>query len=116
MSEKGIRELAKEKFACSQCRGSRRVVTIGGIEAECKACRGFGTWGITIEEIAAFAESIVEQCAKVADEHADRNRQFAEGFDKRDQQVMVDRALANKAEAERIAKDIRSRWQRREGQ
>lgn len=64
MSEKGIRELAKEKFACSQCHGSRRVVTIGGIEAECKACRGFGIWGITIEEIAAFAESIVEQCCK----------------------------------------------------
>lgn len=113
MSEKGIRELAKEKFACSQCRGSRRVVTIGGIEAECKACRGFGTWGITIEEIAAFAESIVEQCCKAVCEYCNKPDKWKSAV--REGEHWIHHAL-NYSAAECQAAAIRSRWQRGEGQ
>lgn len=116
---RGIRELA-EQFKCTHCAGSGRVMMGALTSVICSTCDGFGTRRIKLSDLADFAESIVEQCAQIAEMEPE-----LPGEPCKDMAELIDKAFNKNPQEfcrsfvritkEKIAAAIRSRWQRGEG-
>ena len=70
-----IRERAKEKFRCTHCAGSGRVMMGALTSAICQTCDGFGVRRLKLDEIVAFAVSecgsVIEQCCNSSERAAE---------------------------------------------